>query len=948
MLEDLMKMPEGLLAHWHTIVAVVSEYLINTNRVQKSIELCNEQLFLLNKTELKNKTELVTNCKTLAYRNMSLGYFRVEDYGSAIKWGQKMLDSSRERGDRITEGHAMSILVQLNTFQSNHNEAKELGARALDIAKETGDKKLEALCNNAQGDNLKSLGEYIEAKEYLEKGIEFAKAVGDWHTEATCYLSLADTCACLCEYVKAEESFENAFAILWENGDEAGHKLQSLCEYVKEKAKESFENALVIAGKNGSKELEATCYESLGDTFQSLCEYVKAKESFENALVIAGENGDKELEAICYRKLGDTFQSLCQYVNAKESYENALAIAEKNGYKELEAQCYGELGQTFWSLYEYAKAKQSLEKALVIAKENGNKKLTAMCYGRLGGTFKSLGEYLKAKESFENALEIAEENGYRELEAECYNRLNYRQIGDSEEEPYCNWCISRCMTRKGNIAELKSFLQTSINKSEGIRNSLQDHDQFKVSFFESFVDSYRQISLLLCDSGNPNDGLYIEELRRARALADLMSAQYSVAKPMSVDLQKWVGPERILEKESNCACLYISYYNSCIILWGLTVNNPPIFQHKHVDDYFEGKESVDDVFCSEIYRKVRCLASERCEDRSWFPSNAYPDKVRESSQEESLAASRLTSSPEVDEDEEQPIFTLADGYKMIIAPVASLLDKPEIIIVPDRLFFKVPFAALKNESGNVLSENTRIRIVPSLTTLQVIQDSPANYHSQIGALIVGDPDVGEVLYKGNLCQVSRLPFAGEEAEMIGKLLDAQPLLGKRATKEAVLNNINSVSLIHFACHGDAERGEIVLAPPTLTDRKPQEDDYLLRMADISQVQLRAKLVVLSCCHSAEGQISAEGVVGIARAFLGSGARSVLAALWAIDDKATKQLMSRFYEHLANGESASESLHQAMKWMRANGFSEVERWAPFMLIGDNVTLDVYKLRLVETD
>ena len=608
MLEDLIKMPEGLLAHWHTIVAVVSEYLINTNRVQKSIELCNEQLFLLNKTELKNKTELVTSCKTLAYRNMSLGYFRVEDYGSAIKWGQKMLDSSRERGDRITEGHAMSILVQLNTFQSNHNEAKELGARALDIAKETGDKKLEALCNKAQGDNLKSLGEYIEAKEYLEKGIEFAKAVGDWHTEATCYLSLADTCACLCEYVKAEESFENAFAILWENGDEAGHKLQSLCEYVKEKAKESFENALVIAGKNGNKELEATCYESLGDTFQSLCEYVKAKESFENALVIAGENGDKELEAICYRKLGDTFQSLCQYVSAKESYENALAIAEKNGYKELEAQCYGELGQTFWSLYEYAKAKQSLEKALVIAKENGNKKLTAMCYGRLGGTFKSLGEYLKAKESFENALEIAEENGYRELEAECYNRLNYRQIGDSEEEPCCNWCISRCMTRKGNIAELKSFLQTSINKSEGIRNSLQDHDQFKVSFFESFVDSYRQISLLLCDSGNPNDGLYIEELRRARALADLMSAQYSVAKPMSVDLQKWVSPERILEKESNCACLYISYYNSCIILWGLTVNNPPIFQHKHVDDYFEGKESVDDVFCSEIYRKVRCLA----------------------------------------------------------------------------------------------------------------------------------------------------------------------------------------------------------------------------------------------------------------------------------------------------------------------------------------------------
>ena len=48
--------------------------------------------------------------------------------------------------------------------------------------------------------------------------------------------------------------------------------------------------------------------------------------------------------------------------------------------------------------------------------------------------------------------------------------------------------------------------------------------------------------------------------------------------------------------------------------------------------------------------------------------------------------------------------------------------------------------------------------------------------------------------------------------MIGRLLDTQPLLGKHATKQAVLDRINSVSLIHFAAHGNAERGEIALAP----------------------------------------------------------------------------------------------------------------------------------------
>ena len=179
--------------------------------------------------------------------------------------------------------------------------------------------------------------------------------------------------------------------------------------------------------------------------------------------------------------------------------------------------------------------------------------------------------------------------------------------------------------------------------------------------------------------------------------------------------------------------------------------------------------------------------------------------------------------------------------------------------------------------------------------------------------------------------------------MIGRLLGAQPLLGKQATKQAVLQRIHSVSLVHFATHGNAERGEIALAPPQSTDEMPREEHYLLTMADISNVRLRAKLVVLSCCHSAGGQVRAEGVIGIARAFLGSGARSALVALWALEDSATGQLMCRFYKHLFRGESASESLHQAMKWMRGNGYSDVRDWAPFTLIGDDVTFDFAKLK-----
>ena len=430
-----------------------------------------------------------------------------------------------------------------------------------------------------------------------------------------------------------------------------------------------------------------------------------------------------------------------------------------------------------------------------------------------------------------------------------------------------------------------------------MRSFLGRNDQFKISLIEDRSHSHRLLSALLCASGNEKDAVCVLELARARALADLIS-QNSAQEQKSVNPPSWADIERILKKESNCSCLYISYLGQFLFLFVLEENKPIHFGKIDVNECFVNrglKRNADQVFSEESFRRFNVLSHEQCEDR------ALPFlKTSDSAEEGSLTVYRLPK--EEEEENLQPLPTLAERYKMIIAPVADFLDQPELVIVPDRVLYKVPFAALMDESGNYLSQAHRIRIVPSLTTL-----GPK-----------------------------------EEAEMIGKLIGAKPLLGKQATKEAVLQNIHSVSLIHFAANGDAERGEVVLAPESsIKPGTATEKDYLLTMADISRVQLRAKLVVLSCCHSARGHVKAEGVVGIARALLGSGARSVLVALWAIPDEATKKLMSGFYEHLFRGESASESLHQAMKCMSKNRHPHVKDWAPFMLIGDNVTFDFGK-------
>ena len=742
------------------------------------------------------------------------------------------------------------------------------------------------------------------------------------------------------------------------------HMYQSQSMYAE--AKELYETAITILQKTGNRRGEAIAFTNLGTVFISLAEYAKAKKYHEKALAISMEIGDREGEGACNGNLGSVFHSLGEYVKAKAYYEKALAISMEIGDRKGQAQAYGRLAAVFESLGEYGKSKLYCDNALAISIEIGYKKQEAVCYKMEGHIHKSLGAKDKAQASFEKALAIAIEIGDRTIEAVSYLGLGSvlqaqgdhsmaeerlekaltisQNIGDIETEFDCYCSLTLTKVSQNNFQEAFSLLSRGIEKSEKMRTFLQDSDQMKISFADRHVFPYRQLSELFRMAGNPKDALYPAELGRARALADLMATQYSADNCISADPQSWTVIENVMKKESNSTCLYISYFDQTVFLWILKTSGVIQFRRLDVDKktlytrLAKMAENLHEFFAimAESFGNFGILSVEVCEDRSLNDNTI--DTNPESCQEERRATLRPGKPGNTDDPE--PSLTLF--YELLVNPVSDLLDEPEIIIVPDRNLYRVPFPALLNKSGKYLSERFRIRVVPSLSTLKLIQDSPADYHCQTGALVVGDPDVGVVFYMGSSgLHFKPLPAARKEAEMIARRLGVWPLIGQDATKKAVLEKLNSVSLIHIAAHGNAERGEIALAPLHPVPRGsttgiPQEDEYLLKMSDISKVKVRAKLVVLSCCHSGRGQIRAEGVVGIARAFLGAGARSVLVALWALEDRATKKLMSRFYENLVRGESASASLHAAMKWMRDHGFTKVSRWAPFMLIGDDVT------------
>ena len=726
------------------------------------------------------------------------------------------------------------------------------------------------------------------------------------------------------KYEKAKELFEKALRIKQETGDRKSEatcysRLGALCHHVGQyhNSKKYLEKALEIGKEIGDKMEIAECYGGLGLVFESLGQYDKAMEYIDKSLLIRREIGDRKGEAIDYIYKGKVCYSVGEYAFGKNFAQEALAIQKEIGDREGKVRSYNSLAIFFLHHGQFAKAVQYLRESLLIAKEMGCKDAEIFCYLNLGSTYVHLGEYAEAKENIERALKISKETG------------------EVDRQVVCHYNLAWIMIYEGKTEESISNLFSSIQNCEDLRSCLGNHDPHKVSLLDKYFRSYQTLSKVFCKRGDYVKALYVLDLGRARALTELMSTQYFAGKQITMDPQSWTGIEGIIKKGSNFSCLYISYFVLDIYLWILNQKQSVHFRHINESETVSTigpLRNLNAFLRNPPVRGCQKPPQGHCEDRSMFPLVARSSSFQ--AQEDIVAALRLVELDD-DDQEQEPTPTLELLYKIFITPVADLLDEPEILIVPDRSLYKIPFAALKDENGKYLSETFRIRIVPSLTTLKLIQERPGTQCNDRSVLIVGDPDVSYA------SEFSKLSFARKEAKMIAEWLGVQPLLGCQATKQAVLEEMHSASLIHFAAHGDAERGEIVLAPVRPVNRPLHKDDYVLTTVDVSEVKLTAKLVVLSCCHSALGHIRAEGVVGIARAFLGSGARSVLVALWAIEDEATEQFMGRFYKHLVRGESATESLHQAMKWMRENGFPEVRKWAPFMLIGDNVTFDFRK-------
>ena len=709
-----------------------------------------------------------------------------------------------------------------------------------------------------------------------------------------------------------------------------------------QRAIEYNNKGLIIAKEVGDRAVQLQGYGNLSTIHLHFGEYQRALEDANKYIILCKEIGDRAEQGQGYGHLGSIYLDLGENQRAIEYINKHLNIAKEVGDREGEGRAYYNLGSVYHHLEDFQRAMECKKKRLSIAKEVGDRRGQGLAYLGIGDVHDSLGDVAGAMEYYKQSLSIAEEIGDKGRQGqaycrlgECYRKLHefkeaiecYKQhlsmaeeIGDRMAEACAHHGLGLSFLCSDSLNEALGHFRCCVKIYDTIRAGSISEDQLKISFRTKHQFAYTHLWQVLVMLERNDEALYAAERGRAQALLDALKVTYDLT---SLSLRSIESEEEVKYLSMNTAVstVFFALELKKVNMWVLQKEGNPVFRNAE----FEIGGAHEDSFAlllDTALKKMRAGVGIRCENRSMDQVSDDPTSATRDDDQTSKPSQETT-------DYLRPL------YDAVIGPIEDLLDGDELIVVPDGPLSKAPWAAL--------SETLRIRTVPSLTSLKLITDSPSGHHSKSGALLVGDPCLEKVTNKWGNPIYEQLKHAKMEVEMIGKILESQPLTGEDATKEAVLQRIGSVALVHIAAHGRKETGEIVLAPdPRWESKPPTEEDCIMKMSDIQAVKLRARLVVLSCCHSGQGEVSSEGVVGMARAFLFAGARSVLATLWAIDDEATMMFMKSFYQQLGSGERASVALQRAIKCLRdSQDYSAPKYWAPFVLMGDDVKIELEK-------
>ena len=725
---------------------------------------------------------------------------------------------------------------------------------------------------------------------------------------------------------------------------------------------------------------------TLGNIYRSAANWHLAEKFLSEAIELAKELTDEIHEMEWTGELGRVYRSSGLHHEAikrqKEAYKAALA---RGDIARLAAAC-GYIGFTMYSLPSpnYNEAVRYLGTRLLLADEKlGDRASVRWCLNNIGKVYLGLNSIESAIQCFQRSLEDAKrmgsllgegtalgnlgsalrEAGKHQEAVECHKKYlqNAQKRLDTGGEAIMLYELAVDYLLMSDLPMASEYALKGVLTLDSIRSRLTERDdQLKIGNFEkNQVKLYNLLQQLLVEQGQYDSALLISELGRARALSDLVQTKLNVQSEFANLLTQFISKDASIDQsvvndafshlyslcvEMESTLLIYSVVSeildtnkrsSSVYIWVVTSNNTFHFAKKQLGSQ-SVKFQLDENFFSCLRRDigVRSIKLVSKKKETVPSSENIPD-----------TASTSSSSPNSKE-------TLGTLYECLIFPIRAYLPQieedyvPHLILVPHDMIFNIPFPAL-HDGSRYLIEHFSFSQVPSLSLLNLLAHSLRGRqakHQIKDVLIVADPKMPHK-------DIPQLPGAQEEARNIYEILRGDVFIKDEADKETVLSQLSSHSVIHFATHAtifDSIAEHIDMEETENHADSVTDGDYSIKGAivlassspscsgiltsqELQAIDLDCELMTLSCCRTACGKVTGDGVLGLSRAVLVAGARCFIVTLWPIEDSSTTSLMKVFYTHYKVHRNAPKAMRLAILHLLNQNLG-IGYWGAFVVSG----------------
>jgi CHAT domain-containing protein len=868
---------------------------------ENSIQACQQASTLYR--ELKNRVLERTGLVLLVHSYQTLG--RYED---AIKSFQQILLINQQTNNLPEQSKSLCLMSFLYHQTGQYSKEIDSLKQGLSIAKEINRLDLEKDCLSILVISLRILGEYAESTKYSKQYLAISQQTSDFLAQ-----------------VKAIESLLWIYGVFGDVNKvlEYTQKLKALAREAN--SPETKARALRLLGETYNYLAERKIENGSDNAIQSILSQTSSAErqvsaKFEVAGHLISSGQAEKTEVINFMADRNRAYASSEIKQAIEYLNESLTIIQKITHDELseepvaslkgtEVLTLNDLRRSYMFLSEPRAISYGKQVLQMVRQDPRLRENEANALGEIGNAYFANLDFAQAIQFHQQSLLAARRD---------------KKIG---EEGEALQALGISFLYSGDLIQAEKSLFEAARVSESLRANLESKDGLKISFFEGQQQLYRTLEEVLIAQNKPEVALEVSERGRARIFIEQLRKRH-VEQPV-VNQAYFPSVQEIKQTAQQ--------HNATLVVYSVGINPSPGINKSQSRNLFiwivqpTGKIEFRTVDLSLQQPSLVALIN--------LTRQAIGARGRR-------ATLIVKSSPDAERiSRNQQAQQLQQLHQLLIEPIASLLPtdpNQRVIFIPQGELFLVPFPALQDAKGTALIEQHTILTAPSIQVLDLTRQAAAQKSrgtdtQQQAALVVGNPTMPKVRTQvgGDLEQLSNLSGAETEAEAIATLLKTKPIIGKQATKAAIVKQMANARLIHLATHGLLDDfkglgvpGAIALAP----DGTGKDNDGLLTADEILDLKLNANLVVLSACDTGRGRITGDGVIGLSRSLITAGVPSIIVSLWKVPDASTAFLMTEFYRHLQQQPDKAIALRQAMQATKQK-YPDPLDWAAFTLIGE---------------